>query len=106
MQRRRMRRSGDRKRRDGSEAGREERGRTDGGPSTAGPEDEEHDEDHAECASDDVRDVGEGAVVACLSDAAFWVDTDGRGGWICGVALEDRAVVMLELADPVVSSCK
>lgn len=80
--------------------------RTDGGPSTAGPEDEEHDEDHAECASDDIRDVREGAVVADLSDTAFWVDTDGRGGWICGVALEDRAVVMLELAGPVVSSCE
>lgn len=101
-----MRRSGDRKRRGGSEAGREERKRTDGGPSTAGPEDKEDDEDHAECASDDVRDVGEGAVVAHLSDTAFWVDTDGCGGWICGVALEDRAVVVLELAGPVVSRGK
>lgn len=44
--------------------------------------------------------------MACLSDTAFWVDTDGSGGWICGVALEDRAVVMLELAGVVISQGK
>ncbi len=106
MQRRRKRRRGDRKRPAGREAGREERGRTDGGPSTAGPEEEENDEDHAESASDDVRYIGEGAVVAYLSDTAFWVDTDGCSGGICGAALEDRAVMMLELAGAAVSRCE